>query len=186
MPRLGVCGLAGIGLVLMGMISANGDDTRKPAVTPAQLEDAPLTIAVSTVGLFAKGNSWHLSVNSAGQAELTIDSFSEPTRKQFQVSKEQMAEFRKVLGNERFFELASEYGQLVPDGSEQSITVTAGRHSHTVKVHYLMNWVRTDKAKLREPSRAVRLLVLVRGWFEESAAVDQREYDKLVLDAAKE
>ena len=46
--------------------------------------------------------------------------------------------------------------------------------------------IRTDKAKLREPSRAVRLLVMVRGWFDEAEAVDEREYDKMVLDAAKE
>jgi hypothetical protein len=49
-----------------------------------------------------------------------------------------------------------------------------------------MNWVRTDKPMLREPSRVVRLLVLVRGWFEETEAVDLREFDRLVLEAAKE
>ena len=36
-------------------------------------DDSPLTIAVSSVGNFAKGGPWYLSVNSAGKAELTIE-----------------------------------------------------------------------------------------------------------------
>jgi hypothetical protein len=178
-------GLIGIGL-LAAVLPAFGEAPRKPAPTADQLKDAPLTISVSTVGRFAKGHSWHLSVNSAGRAELTVETFPEPTRRQFQVTKEQLAEFRKALIDERFFELTGEYGQLVPDGSEDSITVTAGRHSNSVKVHFLMNWVLNDKAKLREPSRAVRLLILVRGWFDDEKAVDRREYDRRVLDAAKD
>jgi hypothetical protein len=172
-------------LFAAAVLPAVADELRKQAVTPEQLEDAPLNISVSTTGVFAKGHSWHLSVNSAGQAELTIDT-PKRIRKQFQVTKEQLAEFRKVLGEGRFFELNGEYGQQVPSGSEQSITVTAGRHTNTVKIHFLMNWVHTDKDKLREPSRAVRLLVLSRGWFDEVEAVDQRKYDQMVLDAVKE
>lgn len=152
----------------------------------ARADETPLTISVSTVGNFAEGNSWHLSVNSAGQAELTIDTSPKPTRKQFQVSKAQWAEFRKALADGRFFELKADYGDLVPGGSERSVTVTAGRHAHTVKVNYLMNWANRDKPKVREPSRAVRLLVLVRSWFDEAEAVDLRRYDQKVLDAAKE
>jgi hypothetical protein len=180
-----VPGLTG-GAALIAILAAPAGEPRKSAVTTEQLENVPLTIAVSTVGRFAKGHSWHLSVNSAGQADLTIDTFPDCTRKQFQVSEEQLAEFRKALAEERFFELAGEYGQRVPDGSEDSVTVAAGPHANTVKVHFLMNWVRTDKARLREPARAVRLLALVRGWFDEAEAVDQRKYDRMVLDEAKE
>lgn len=180
-----VPGLAGAA-ALVAVLAAGAGEPRKPAVPAAQLEDAPLTISVSTVGVFARGHAWHLSVNSAGQAELTIDTVPDRTRKRFQVSQEQLAEFRKALAEERFFELGGEYGQRVPDGSEQVVTVAAGRHTNTVRVHFLMNWVRTDRAKLREPARAVRLLVLARGWFDEADAVDQREYDRMVLDAAKD
>jgi len=180
-------------LALVAVFAAVGCETPKPAVTAAQLEDVPLTISVSTDGVFAKGRPWHLRVDSAGQAELTLG-FSpfpvgkgrDPIRKQFQVSKEQMAEFRKALADERFFELAGEYGERVPDGSERVVTVAAGRHANTVRVHFLMNWVAAkDKAKLQEPARAVRLLVLVRGWFDAEEAVDHREYDRRVLDAVK-
>jgi hypothetical protein len=180
-------------LALVAVCAAGGCETPKPVVTPAQLEDAPLTISVSTVGVFANGRPWDLSVNSAGQAELTIgtsplpvSAARDPIRKQFQVSKEQMAEFRKALADEKFFELAGEYGERVPDGSEQVVTVAAGRHANTVRVHFLGNWLAAkDKAKLREPARAVRLLVLVRGWFDEAEAVDHREWDRRVLDVAK-
>jgi hypothetical protein len=155
---------------------------------PAKADEDPLTISVSTTGRFAKGHSWHLSVNSAGQAELTVYNFEspKPSRKQFQVPNEQMAEFRKALSDGRFFELKGEYGDLVPDGSEQSITVTARRLSHTVKLHYLRTMTAAERVKVREASGAVRLLVLVRGWFEEAAAVDTRRYDQAFLDTVKE
>jgi hypothetical protein len=178
--------LMAVALTVAAILAAAADEPRKPAVTAAQLKDTPLTIAVSTVGRFAEGHSWHLSVNSAGQAELTIDTFPDRTLKRFQVSAEQLAEFRTALADERFFELNGEYGEQVPDGSENSVTVAAGPHTNTVKVHFLMNWVRNDKAKLREPSRAVRLVVLVRGWFDAAEAVDLRKYDKMVLAAAEE
>jgi hypothetical protein len=66
------------------------------------------------------------------------------------------------------------------------VKVAVGRHAKTVKVHFLMNCVHTDKVRLREPSRAVRLLILVRRWFHEPLALDLRKYDKMVLDAAKQ
>ena len=181
-------------LALMAAFVAGGCEGPKPAVTLAELDDAPLTISVRTVGLFAKGRPWDLSVDLAGQAELTIGTSPlpigaarEPIRRQFQVTKEQLAEFRKALADERFFELAGEYGQRVPEGSEQVVTVAAGRHVKTVRLHFLGNWVAAkDRAKLREPARVVRLLVLVRGWFDEAEAVDLRASGRAVLDAAKE
>lgn len=157
---------------------------RRP-IAPIQLGDAPLTVSVSTMGAFAKGYSWHLSVNSAGQAELTVDG-PERIRKQFQVPKEQWAEFRKAVDDGQFFDLQTEYGEEVPCGSEQSITVTAGRYTRAVKVHYLQTSSPEDKAKLREASRVVRLMILTRGWFDEANAVDLRRFDQAVLDAVKE
>ena len=186
MLKSGLAAFIVVALTVGAMLSAAADDARKPAISAAQIKDAPLTIAASTVGQFAKGRSWYLSVNSAGQADLTIDTFPERTVKRFEISKQQFAEFRKALAEERFFELNGDYGQHVPDGSEDSLTVVAGQHSNTVKVRFLMNWVHSEKAKLREPSRAVRLIVLIRGWIDVPEAVDLRKYDKMVLDAAKE
>lgn len=161
------------------------DEPHKPAVTEEQLKDAPLTIAATTFGRFAEGSSWHISVNSARQAELTIQTFPNRARKQFELTQEQMDQFRSALVQQRFFELASDYGQRVPDSSIKTLTVTAGRHSNSVKVQYLTNWLKTDKAKLSEPSRAVHLLVMIRSWFDDAEAVDLRKYDRMVLDAVK-
>jgi hypothetical protein len=162
------------------------EEPPKPTVPSAEVKDAPITIDTSTVGRFAKGMSWHLNVNSAGQAELTIETFPKPTVKRFKVPKDRMAEFRKALFEEHFFELASEYGEQVPDSSTQTLTVEAGPRANTVKVYYLMNWVYHDNAKLREPSRAVRLLVMLRGWIDDPQAVDLRRYYRMVLEAAKD
>jgi hypothetical protein len=155
-------------------------------VAAAESGDEPLTLAVSCVGRFAKGRPWYLSVNSAGKAELTIDTPGGPVRRQFDVPKERLAALRKALADEAFFDLADEYGQHVPDGGVQTLTVTLGGRTRSVKVRYLMNWVTAnEKAKLREPSRAVRLLVLVRGWFDAPEAADLRPYERKVLEAAR-
>ena len=144
------------------------------------LPAGPMTIAASCVGRFSAGWSWHLSVNSAGQAEVTV--WGQPQR--FVVAAEDMAALRAVLNRERFFDLANEYGEQVPDGSVQTLTVTIGHRTRSVSVHYLMNWVRSDPQKLREPSRAVRCIMLIRGWIDHPDAVDLRRYDQMVLDAA--
>jgi hypothetical protein len=172
-------------LYLVGRIASQQGNNEKIAPNRAQLERAPLTIAVSTEGDFGTGRSWYLSVNSARQAELTIMT-SNRICKKFEVTKEQLEEFRKALLDARFFELDREYGEHVEDGSERAVTVTAGRFTNTVRVNFLMNWVHNDKAKLRDPSRVVRLLVLLRGWLAEAEAVDLRKYDQMVLDAIKE
>lgn len=147
--------------------------------------DAPLTIAMSNVGNFSRGHSWHLSVNSAGQAQLTIETVREPTLRQFAVSVEQMQALRAALINERFFDLADTYGESVPCGSTDTITITAGAVTKSVKLLFLMNWVESDPAKLRDPARAIRVGMVLRNWFDDAKAVDLRPYDQKVLDAVK-
>lgn len=153
----------------------------KSAVAKAHVEYGPITVAANCVGDFASGRSWYLSMNSAGQAELTI---SGRAPQQFQVPQEQWKAFRKELLDERFFELADEYGEHVPDGSSCAITVTAGDVTKTVRVRFLMNWVQSDRKKLVEPSRVLRLLMSVRSWISDAEAADLRPYDQKVLDAA--
>jgi hypothetical protein len=113
-----------------------------------------------------------------------IDTYPRTTR-QFDVSKERLTVLRTSLLNERFFELSDDYGQRVPNGSTTTVTVTAGDQTKMVKLHFLMNWVHNDKAKLREPSRAVRVLLIIRDWFEDVEAVDLRRYDRMVLEASR-
>ena len=173
-----------VAITVAAIFAMTANEPGTPAITTAEFKDVPLTISASTVGRFSRGHSWYLKVNPAGLAELIIATFPDRTEKRFQVPNEQLSEFRSALVEERFFELNGEYGEDVADGSEQSLTVAAGRRTNTVKVYFLMNWVHSDKARLREPRRAVRLLVLVRGWIDAAEAVDLREYDKMVLEAA--
>lgn len=142
----------------------------------------PVTVAAACVGDFAKGHSWWLSVNSAGQAELTVE--GEPTPQRFDVPPEEWEAFRAALSEERFFELAEEYGQDVPGGSDRTLAVTAGDVTRAVRVRFLMNWVRANPEKLAEPARALRLITTVRGWIEHPEAVDLRPYDEKVINAA--
>jgi hypothetical protein len=158
----------------------------RPQRAQYQLQNDPLTISASSIGRFANGHSWYLSVNSAGRAEITIDTFPKRTRREFQVPKEDLVALRKALVEERFFDLADEYGEHVPDGSTNTLTITAGDLTKTVRIRFLMNWVQSDRARLREPSRAVRIMVLIRGWFSDAEAVDLRRYDQRVLDAVRE
>ncbi len=175
-----------VGLLLIATcgILSSGTSLRV-GVEDNAADEAPLSIAASTVGRFAKGHSWHLSMNSAGQAELTIKTHPKPIRRRFQVTPEQMRAFRKEVARERFFDLGNEYGQHVPDGSTDTITVIIGDRVKTVKTHFLMNWVHGDVAKLVEPCRVVRIQGMIRGWFQDVEAVDLREYDQMVIKAVK-
>lgn len=142
----------------------------------------PITLAASCVGDFSEGHSWWLSVNSAGQAELTVEGQAAPQR--FDVPRDEWEALRAALAEERFFELAEEYGEHVPDGSTRTLAVTAGGETQAVSTYFLMNWVQGDPEKLIEPARAVRLMATVRGWIENPEAVDLRPYDEKVVNAA--
>lgn len=161
-------------------LTAGEDDKRAEAA--AEVDATPMTIAASCIGLFARGESWYLSVNSAGQAELTLPFTGRPAQR-FQIPRQEWDAFRKALHKERFFELAGEYGERVADGSSQTLAVTVGDTTRSVRVLYLMNWIKSDPQKLREPSRAVRLLMQVRGWISDAEAMDLRPYDQRLLDA---
>lgn len=178
------CGAGLLLLIACGTLSIVASPWGGPEVNATA--EAPLSIAASSVGRFAKGHSWHLSMNSAGQAEITIDATPKPIRRQFQVAPEQIQALRDEVARQRFFDLDKEYGQRVPDGSTDTTTVIVGDRVKTVKTRFLMNWVHGDVSKLVEPSRVVRIQVMIRGWFNDKEAVDLRKYDRMVLNAVKE
>lgn len=146
--------------------------------------DVRVSVTASTVGNFANGYSWHLVVSPERKARLTIDAYPQKRTRMFEVSAGQINELVATLDRERFFSLRSDYGELVPDGSTDTITIVKGGASHTVRIHFLMNWVRSDPARLREPARAVRVFNVVRGWFDDKEAVDLKKYDDMVLETA--
>jgi hypothetical protein len=144
----------------------------------------PISVIASTTGRFGTGHSWHLSVNSAGRAHLTIYTYPKPQSREFDISAEQIRQLAEVLENERFFTLQADYGERVPDGSTVTITIVKGDDTRTVSIHFLMNWVRHTPSKLKEPARALRVFRVVRGWFDDQDAVNLKKYDDLVIEAA--
>jgi hypothetical protein len=156
--------------------------TTAPDTLPAFLRNNPMTISMSSFADSPLGKPWTLSVNSAGQAELTI---SGGKRKQFTVPPENLMALRAALAKERFFDLQNQYGEIVPDGGWDTIAITVGDQTKSVRLDFLGNWIKSDPAKLREPARALRITTLIRGWFDDPEAFDTRPYDKLAIDAAK-
>jgi hypothetical protein len=156
---------------------------RQNVPTDVAIREWPITIAASEVGDFGQGYSWYLSVNSAGRAALTVDNGVESSVQQFRVSEEKLNMLRELLIFHPFFSLEEEQGEIVPDGSTQTLTITVGHISKTVQIHYLMNWVNNDREKLREPARALAVWMQIRGWFNHPNAADTRAYDQRVIDA---
>ncbi|OHB65939.1 MAG: hypothetical protein A2V70_19055 [Planctomycetes bacterium RBG_13_63_9] len=179
-PRWMVClagGLVGLACTV-GAVFADGG-------ARALRQEDPITIAASTVGDFSRGYSWYVSINSAGEGQLTVRTPGRAVRQSFAVSEEQLDVLRDAVANERFFDLDSEYGQTVPDGSTKTLTIIVGNRSKTVLVRYLMNWAQPGHQKqLSEPARALRVWMVLRGWFSHEQAVDLRRYDQKVLNAA--
>ena len=78
-----------------------------------QIRKDPMTIAASSVGDFARGHSWYLSVNSAGDASLTIKTVPTKTVRHFKVSRKQLEELREEIIRQDFFGLKDGYGESV-------------------------------------------------------------------------
>jgi hypothetical protein len=143
----------------------------------------PITAVISQHG---GSHIWYLSINSAGDAELTIFGIGDPIRHRFVIAERQLMELRNALVEQDFFGLADTYGELVPDGSSDAITIVFGQRSKTVEIHFLMNWVNEAPHRLKEPSRAIRILLLTHAWlndFEELGIDRGRQQYEMVLDA---
>jgi hypothetical protein len=141
----------------------------------------PITVVASEESAWRE--PWSLCVKSTGEARLTIGMSSQRTRS-FTVSTDQLDHLRETLIRERYFDLGGEYGETVVDGSTHTLIITVGDVTKTVRLDFLMNWVYYDRAKLREPARAVRVWMLIREWFHDSDVADLRKYDQMVVDAA--
>lgn len=138
----------------------------------------PLSLSLKVDGRFSKGEPWQLKATPNGEAHLSIESYPKPKLRNFKVSATQFDALRKALIVERFFELENKYGDLVPDGSTRTLTITQAKKSKTISLHFL----REGDAKVPEIRRALRVWHLIRGWFNDAEAVDLRPYDRRILD----
>lgn len=168
---------------LLALIPKNGD-----APNNHVLETRQVTITMcSDAGL--SPSDWELSVNSDGQAVLLSEPYAEPPiSRNFQLSDEQLQRIRKLLISERFFELKNDYGDLVPDGSSQTLTIVVGGSSKTIVLNYLrwdLNDSNFDAASLQEAARALRVYFAIRDCFPASTVSDERPYLQRALQAAE-
>ena len=146
----------------------------------------PLTLSACVTGDFGTKSTWYLSTNSAGEVEVTMIGVEGESSRRFVVTNRRMRLFREQLISERFFDLDSEYGEMVPDGGTEVISVVVGDISHSVTLHYYMDWVnQNSQAKLREPARALRIMQEIRRWFNDKAAVNLSRYRNAAISVAE-
>ena len=160
--------------------------------TDYAIRNSSITIAMSVATVeWSQEIRWSLSINSRGQANLTIGPSGEPDETyEFSVSQEQFDQLREALIQERFFELASGQGYRGLHDISETITIVIGQgqfggdYAKTVRVNSLRNWLVDDQEKLREPARALRVLLLIRSWFNHPRATDPQDFYQQVIAAA--
>ncbi len=145
------------------------------ACAPSQRVEGtePLSIKLDDSGL---GHSLTFEVKLDGTASLQFVKFPSTGQRQFKVTSAQMADLRDAIETERFFELENEYGLGVPDGGDASLTIQRGVKIQTVRLHYLQG-----APNMSEIKRALRVLKVVRDWFNDKGAPDSRPYHERLL-----
>ena len=157
---------------------------RRAAAIDSAIQNGPLRISVSCGGGNAQGGDWKLQLDPTGNATLRIDSYPTPKTRRFVVPKAQLDELCKALQLEHFFDLADSYGEPVQDGSTTTFQVTAGDFSKTVELQFLGNWAQDELQRLREPSRALRVLQVILAGFDDPDLNEMRKWNRQQIDAA--
>jgi len=171
-----------VGAAALVVVSLCAYGRHETSETESAIQNGPLTITVNQDGLFSKGYSWELQVGPSGNATLNIESSPTATTRWFVVSQAKLDELRAALLRERFWDLAGAYGRLVADGHTTTLQVSAGGFTKKVELLFLDAY---EGEKARESSRPLRVLMIIRGWFNDPGAVDLRKYDQMVIDAAR-
>jgi hypothetical protein len=144
--RLLACGLAVIGLVGGTVVDAG------------QSGDLVVEAWISTAGPY--GESWDLKLTPGGEVALQVYYPSGSLLAQFRLSDAQVADLRKALESQRFFELPAE---IAPKTSllhqpDLRIAVWLGGKRHKVALY--------DPGQLEADANARRFLVLWRRLFD--------------------
>jgi hypothetical protein len=149
-----------------------------PAQQPPAQEEIPITVSATIDGSFSKGSPWRIAVKPDRSTALFVNAHGGRKEYRSSLSAAQLAQFRKLIQTEKFFELQPTYGSIVPDGSTRTLTITEGKQLKTVTLHYLQE----EKDNLPEVKRALRVWKAVQNWVRDPDAVDLSPYDKRVLD----
>jgi hypothetical protein len=162
-----VLGLVVILLTAFAAYLLHRVSVQRAASIEAAIENGPLKIAASQMG-DPRAGSWDFYLDPSGNATLKVWSVRTSKTRRLKVTKAQLDEFRKALKREYFSDLADSYGESVFDGSTTTIEVTAGDFTKKVELRDLENPRVSEPEKYREASRAVHVLKIIRGWFDET------------------
>lgn len=139
----------------------------------------PMTVSASTSGWWNDGGSWSLTLNSDGQAELSIDKGERSVRRWFRVTQRQIEVLRKALRDESFFDLNEQQGGYVFSSSVTKLKITEGMRENSVMILHFGH--DNSASELAQGCRAIRVLLLIRNWFDDPEAADLREYYRSTL-----
>lgn len=168
----------------------SAEESNEARMAENRLQSFPLTIAVSWHGptnIPGRMPMWFLSINSAGEGELTSRITEDDTQVSFKVSPKAMAAFRVNLVKDRFFELKDKYGDIRIHGSTVYITIVCGEFTKRVQIEDFGRALREGDGKsLREGSRAVRCAIVAADLYGEKLSASLKNEFKEVLRLAKE
>jgi hypothetical protein len=95
-------------MLIVGAVGLSADDKsnrQSDRIDDELISKEPLTIVFRQLAGFpppGKPSKWEWSINSAGDAELTIDIFPNVVRQKINLPAEKLATFRQVLRDEKF------------------------------------------------------------------------------------
>jgi hypothetical protein len=193
--------MLGLTVVLVAAFTAgllHFESLRREAAIDSAIQNGPLRISVIEG---VTGRSLELHLDPPGNATLRTDSpvsgwdlplpivnvtvrlNAVPTREthRFVVPQAQLDELRKALVREHFFDLDDSYGDNHLVDRRTTILVYAGDFKKAVELHFLAE---DEPERLREPSRALRVLQIMFAWFDEPEMTYLRQWDQRLIDAA--
>jgi len=192
----------GLAVVLVAAFTAyllHQVSLRRAAAIDSAIQNGPLRISVIEG---VTGRSLELHLDPPGNATLRTDSpvsgwdlplpivnvtvrlNAVPRREthRFVVPQAQLDELRKALVREHFFDLDDSYGDNHLVDRKTTILVYAGDFKKAVELHFLA--VEDEPERLREPSRALRVLQIMFAWFDDPEMTYLRKWDQKLIDAA--
>lgn len=148
----------------------------------AGVPSGPVALDVSaSSGSWSLIDSYRMTLDASG--DLTVithgEGGGERTRR---LSEGELADLRRVLHEERVFELPDFVGARVVDSGSRTLEVSWNGRRRSLRIGH-MGYTH-DLSELGEERRAARVWRHVRGWFEHAEAVDYRELDRAVFGRA--
>jgi hypothetical protein len=146
-----------------------------------QNERAPLIVAIVCEhrGMFSVRHPWSLKVDGHGDAVLIVVRGDGDIVRRFAMG-DRLVKLAREVATQKFFELPSNIGRIVSDGSTRRMTIRTRDREKTVTIRYVANGTVDTTTQ-----RALRMWDAIRNSFDERDAFDSRPYDAALLKSGK-